>query len=323
MKNRFKWLSLLMILVLAISASACSKPVEAQAPMEAAPTETPAAPAETPAEADVVGDLVNGYFANMPADVYKISDKDFVAAVAAGTDAFILDIRSAEDYGKGHVKGAVNAPWGPAIAENLKFIPADKTVYVYCYTGQTAGQAVNTLNVAGFDAKSVHLGWNMGISKVEGVADVTETTANAFPTVEAAIDPAVQAAMDAYYGGLAAVKETKYANYKVSEDELKKMVDAADESIYILDVRKAEDFAKGHIAGAENLPFGKGMEVGFAALPMDKTVVVYCYTGQTAGQAVAGMRLLGIDAVSLNGGAGMEANQPMGWVNKGYELVTE
>jgi rhodanese-related sulfurtransferase len=56
---------------------------------------------------------------------------------------------------------------------------------------------------------------------------------------------------------------------------------------------------------------------------MDKTVVVYCYTGQTAGQAVAGMRLLGIDAVSLNGGAGMEANQPMGWVNKGYELVTE
>lgn len=320
MKNRFKWLSLLMILVLAISASACSKPVEAKAPMEAAPTETPA---ETPVEADVVGDLVNGYFANMPEDVYKISDKDFVAAVAAGTDAFILDIRSAEDYGKGHVKGAVNAPWGPAIAENLKFIPADKTVYVYCYTGQTAGQAVNTLNVAGFDAKSVHLGWNMGISKVEGVADITETTANAFPTVEAAIDPAVQAAMDAYYGGLAAVKETKYANYKVSEDELKKMVDAADESIYILDIRKAEDFAKGHIAGAENLPFGKGMEAGFAALPTDKTVVVYCYTGQTAGQAVAGMRLLGIDAVSLNGGAGMEANQPMGWVNKGFELVAE
>lgn len=319
MKNRLKWLSLLMILVLAISASACSKPAEAAAPMEAAPTETPA---EAPAEADVVGDLVNGYFANMPADVYKISDKDFVAAVAAGTDAFILDIRSAEDYGKGHVKGAVNAPWGPAIAENLKFIPADKTVYVYCYTGQTAGQAVNTLNVAGFDAKSVHLGWNMGISKVEGVADITETTANAFPTVEAAIDPAVQAAMDAYYGGLAAVKETKYANYKVSEDELKAMVDAADESIYILDVRKAEDFAKGHIAGAENLPFGKGMEAGFAALPMDKTVVVYCYTGQTAGQTVAGMRLLGIDAVSLNGGAGMEANQPMGWVNKGFEFVT-
>jgi len=319
MKNRLKWLSLLMILVLAISASACSKPAEAAAPMEPAPTETPA---ETPAEADVVGDLVNGYFANMPEDVYKISDKDFVAAVAAGTDAFILDIRSAEDYGKGHVKGAVNAPWGPAIAENLKFIPADKTVYIYCYTGQTAGQAVNTLNVAGFDAKSVHLGWNMGISKVEGVADITETTANAFPTVEAAIDPAVQAAMDAYYGGLAAVKETKYANYKVTEDDLKAMVDAADESIYILDIRKAEDFAKGHIAGAENLPFGKGMEAGFAALPMDKTVVVYCYTGQTAGQAVAGMRLLGIDAVSLNGGAGMEANQPMGWVNKGFELVT-
>ena len=147
--------------------------------------------------------------------------------------------------------------------------------------------------------------------------------ANAFPTVETAIDPAVQAAMDAYYGGLAAVKDTKYANYKVSEDELKAMIDAKDESIYILDIRKAEDFAKGHIAGAQNLPFGKGMEAGFSALPTDKTIVVYCYTGQTAGQTVAGMRLLGLDAVSLNGGAGMEINQPMGWVNKGYELVVE
>lgn len=324
MKNRFKWLSLLMILVLALSAGACSKPAEAPAPMEAAPTEAPAeTPAEAPAEADVVGDLVNSYFANMPADIYKIPQADFVAEVAAGTDAFILDIRSAADYEAGHIKGAVNAPWGPAIAENLKFIPADKTVYVYCYTGQTAGQAVNTLNVAGFDAKSVNLGWNMGISKVEGVADVTETTANAFPTAETAIDPAVQAAMDAYYTGLAAVKETKYANYKVSEDDLKAMVDTKDESIYIVDARKAEDYAKGHIAGAVNLPFGKGMEAGFAELPMDKTVVVYCYTGQTAGQAVAGMRLMGLDAVSLNGGAGMEANQPMGWVNKGYELIVE
>lgn len=324
MKNRFKWLSLLMILVLALSAGACSKPAEAPAPMEAAPTEAPAeTPAEAPAEADVVGDLVNSYFANMPADIYKIPQADFVAEVAAGTEAFILDIRSAADYEAGHIKGAVNAPWGPAIAENLKFIPADKTVYVYCYTGQTAGQAVNTLNVAGFDAKSVNLGWNMGISKVEGVADVTETTANAFPTAETAIDPAVQAAMDAYYTGLAAVKETKYANYKVSEDDLKAMVDAKDESIYIVDARKAEDYAKGHIAGAVNLPFGKGMEAGFAELPMDKTVVVYCYTGQTAGQAVAGMRLMGLDAVSLNGGAGMEANQPMGWVNKGYELIVE
>lgn len=320
MMKQIKWLSLVLILILALSSVACAKPAEAPVSMEVSKTPE-AVVSETTEAGSVVADKVNAYFANMPEDVYKISDKNFVAEVKAGTDAFILDIRSAADYEAGHIKGAVNAPWGTAISDNLKFIPKDKKVYVYCYTGQTAGQAVNSLVVSGFDAKSVHLGWNMGISKVEGVADVTETTANAFPTAVTEIDPAVQAAMDAYYSGLAAVKDTTYANYKISEDNLKAMIDANDDSIFILSVRNAEDFAKGHIAGATNLPFGKGMEAGFAALPMDKTIVVYCYTGQTAGQVVSGLRLLGYDAVSLNGGAGTPVNVPMGWTNKGFELV--
>ena len=53
----------------------------------------------------------------------------------------------------------------------------------------------------------------------------------------------------------------------------------------------------------------------------DKTIVVYCYTGQTAGQAVAGLRLMGFDAVSLNAGMGTTANAPAGWANKGFPVV--
>lgn len=265
---------------------------------------------------------VNAYFANMPEDTYKISDKDFVAKAKANEEMFILDIRQPDVYGQGHVKGAVNAPWGPGLADVLDKLPQNKTIMVYCYTGQTAGQAVALLNMAGFKARSVHLGWNLGISKVEGVADVAETTPNNFGEVTPLeIKKDIKDAIQAYLKGLNDVKDTTYANYKISEDDAKKLLDEKDKKIMFLSVRKAEDFAKGHIGGAKNIPFGKGMEKSFGTLPKDKKIIVYCYTGQTAGQTVAALRLLGYDAVSLNSGMGTPATGKAGWVNKGYPVV--
>lgn len=317
--NTLKTLSLVLALVMVIGLSACTKPAEESAAAPAA-TETNA-PAEAP-KADVVAEAVNAYFANMPGDIYKIAEKDFVDKVKAGEDMLILDIRSAEDYAKGHVKGAVNAPWGPKVAASLDKLPADRPVMIYCYTGQTAGQAVATLNMAGVNAKSVNLGWNLGISKVEGIADLTETTANDFPAATAVqVKPEIKAAITAYYDGLASVKDTTFANYKISEDEAKKLVDAKDANTMFLSVRKAEDYTKGHIEGAINIPFGKGMEQQFNILPKDKKIIVYCYTGQTAGQVVAGLRLLGYDAVSMHSGMGTPATGTAGWLNKGFPVV--
>ncbi len=267
-----------------------------------------------------VEDVVNAYFANMPADVYKIGEKEFIAKVKANESMFILDIRQPDVYAKGHIKGAVNAPWGTAISDNLEKLPKDKTIMVYCYTGQTAGQAVALLNMAGFNAKSVNLGWDLGIAKVEGVAEVTETKANSF-SATSSVNPEIKSVVASYLKGLDAVKGTTYANYKISEADAKALLDKKDPSVVFVSVRKAEDFAKGHIEGAINVPFGKGMEQKFNTLPKGKKLIVYCYTGQTAGQTVAGLRLLGYDAVSMNGGTGMPSNAPAGWVNKGYPLV--
>jgi rhodanese-related sulfurtransferase len=277
---------------------------------------------KTAEKTDAVAEAANGYFANMPEDSYKISEKTFVEQVKADKDMFILDIRQADVYAKGHIKGAVNAPWGTAISDNLDKLPKEKTIMVYCYTGQTAGQAVALLNMAGFDAKSVNLGWDLGISKVDGVKDVTETTVNDFAKVESLeIKPEIKTAVEDYFKGLDTVKSTNFKNYKISEDDAKKLIDSKDDSVVFLSVRKAEDFAKGHIAGATNIGWGKGMQEKFSALPKDKKIIVYCYTGQTAGQTVAGLKMLGYDAVSLNGGMGTAANAPSGWANKGFEVV--
>lgn len=328
MKLNKRMLSLLLALMMVISLTACTSDAAPETTSmevtEAAetPESTTDVEVET-ADETALEDAVNDYFANIPEHIYKISQVEFVDMVQNGDDMFILDIRSADDYAAGHVEGAVNAPWGTAISDNLSKIPADMPVFVYCYSGQTAGQAVHTLNVAGFDARSVNLGWNFGISKVEGVDAVTTTEATAFGDVNTAIDPEIQTALDAYYAGLAEVKGTTYGNYKISEDSLNEMLQAGDDSIYLLSIRSEKDYNAGHIQGAELLPYGSGMQEGFADLPKDKTIVVYCYSGQTAGQTVAGLRLSGYDAVSLNGGMGVGSNAPIGWTNKGYAVANE
>ena len=316
-----KILTSLLALIITASLVGCGTKADTTKDAAKETTKVETTAADTTAKTDVVADAVNGYFANMPADVYKIPEKDFVEKVKANEDMFILDIRQADVYAKGHIKGAVNASWGTAISDNLDKLPKDKAIMVYCYTGQTAGQTVALLNMAGFNAKSVNLGWDLGISKVDGVKDVTETKVNEFAKVEALeIKPEIKTAVENYLKGLDTVKDTNFKNYKISEDDAKKLVDAKDSSVVFLSVRKAEDFAKGHIAGATNIAWGKGMQEKFSTLPKDKKIIVYCYTGQTAAQTVAGLKMLGYDAVSLNGGMGTAANAPAGWANKGFAV---
>jgi len=104
--------------------------------------------------------------------------------------------------------------------------------------------------------------------------------------------------------------------YKIPEAELKELVDSGSQDIYILDIRDAKDYAQGHIKGAHNIPFkevGKNLD----KLPLDKTIIVYCYTGQTAGQTTAALNIAGFEARSLNGGMNN------GWSKAGYPVVKD
>nr|MBC8452288.1 rhodanese-like domain-containing protein [Spirochaetota bacterium] len=68
-------------------------------------------------------------------------------------------------------------------------------------------------------------------------------------------------------------------------------------------------------------PWAAGMQEQFSSLPMDKLILTYCYSGQTAGQAVAILRLLGYDAVSIKSGMGTSVTTGSGWVNEGFPVV--
>ncbi len=326
-------LALLLTLVLVFSVVACSKPADKKEEPkkeevkkeevkkeDTKKEDKKEEPKKEEAKKDIVAEGVAKYFAEYPDDLEKLNQAEFVKKVKAGDKMFIADLRKPEDYAKGHVKGAVNIPWGPELAKQLKNVPTDMPVYLYCYTGQTAGQADAVYNVAGIDAKSVNLGYKFGISKVEGVKEVITTEATEIKELNNKVDPTVQAAVDNYFNTL---KDASYPNNIIAEKKLKELIDAKDDSIYILSVRSPEDYAKGHIKGAKNIKFGKDMHKNFGTLPKDKKIMVYCYTGQTAGQTVAILRLMGYDAYSLKGGMGMDVNNPQGWLNNNFETETE
>ncbi len=84
---------------------------------------------------------------------------------------------------------------------------------------------------------------------------------------------------------------------------------------FLVDIRSREDFEKGYIDSTDlNVAFA---QVGYNLdlLPRDKTIVVGCYSGQTAGQVVAALRIAGYDAYSIRGGI------TGGWINAGFPTV--
>jgi rhodanese-related sulfurtransferase len=74
------------------------------------------------------------------------------------------------------------------------------------------------------------------------------------------------------------------------------------ENIVIVDVREAEDYAKGHVPGAINLP--KGSWETPEGLQKDRTNVVYCYTQQChlAAHACVAFAKQGFPVIELEGG---------------------
>jgi rhodanese-related sulfurtransferase len=71
-------------------------------------------------------------------------------------DPVIVSVRSAEDYAKGHIPGAINMGLKDiAKIENLQKLNPDKKIVVYCYTGRTGSQGTAILNALGYDAANL------------------------------------------------------------------------------------------------------------------------------------------------------------------------
>lgn len=65
------------------------------------------------------------------------------------SDAFLLDVRTPQEYKSGSVEGSVNIPLSE-LKENIDQLPKDQLILVYCASGARATNAIELLREEGF-----------------------------------------------------------------------------------------------------------------------------------------------------------------------------
>ena len=106
----------------------------------------------------------------LEARVNAVLAEGFGAAAVSAADVFATPAnyyvanywKEAHYTSPGHIPGAMQytPKASMSITADLKTLPADETVVVYCYTGQTSANLAAYLRVLGYDAKSLKFGAN-------------------------------------------------------------------------------------------------------------------------------------------------------------------
>jgi rhodanese-related sulfurtransferase len=280
-----------------------------------------------PLAADPAG-AADAYFSAGPRYIQAVDLFENLNDGDPENDPTIISLRSAEDYARGHIPGAVNMSVKDLFApDTLATIPPDRDVVLVCYTGQTAGQATAALNMLGYEAYGLLYGMSSWTTDPEVYVKrfdpeththdyIIDTEAHppagpyelpfvlAPPPAEAAEAVDITAIADAYFSA--------GPRYIQAADLFENLNDGDPENDpTIISLRSAEDYAKGHIPGAVNLSVKELFTLDtLATIPPDRDVVLVCYTGQTAGQATVGLNLLGYQAYSLVYGMSSWTNNP-------------
>lgn len=250
---------------------------------------------------------------------------NILTADKLGNAPFIVDVRYVDSelpnvYSRAHIPGAKNIPWRDILKkENLKKLPKDRLIVIYSYNGHVGSQVTLLLNLLGF--KAVNLKWGFtswacdpekapgqyveedcGAYPMEVIARESHEV-YAFPAVMRRTDSSdtpeiVRVVGDAW---LSSNKPTE-----ISNEELFEYLTDSDPARdpFIIDVRRIEDYSKGHIAGAINIPLKElAKKENLKKLPPNKLIVVCGNTGgDAAGQGTAILNLLGYNAVNLKWG---------------------
>ena len=260
--------------------------------------------------------VMTDYMVSNNMDVNNILT-DWIVARPAAADLqtfidsyFIIDLRDAATFGNGHIEGAVNS----TLANILTTAGSNtKPILVVCYTGQTAAHGVVALKLSGYQAKVLKWGmsgwradlaapWEANSGPVNGITAIGNsnwvTTATTAPVVYSTPDLTVD-------GDAAAMLKTR-VNYMIGEG-FKGVVNTdvltTPSNYFINNFWDQVDVDHyGHIAEAYRI---KPLTIaGDEMLNLDpsKTVVTYCWTGQTSSMVTAYLNVIGYNAVSLKFG---------------------
>ena len=80
------------------------------------------------------------------------ADVTVFAELTADTCVVVLDVRTADEYAEGHIKGAILLDQNKEdfVEQAKKLLPQDKTIAIYCRSGRRSANAASRLAEVGY-----------------------------------------------------------------------------------------------------------------------------------------------------------------------------
>ena len=240
----------------------------------------------------------------------------------------LVDVREPEEYAKGFIQGAINIPLRELTKSLAALPPQDKEVVMVCDSGTRGAVAMVVLQMLGWkQAKSLYnglKGWQEAtLPLVTG--PVPKRPTNPQPKVDAGVlaslDSYLNVRLDGDYGRMTPAQLTA----ALDETPFEELVDPevwAQGPPFLIDVSEPNEFAKGSIGKAINMPFRTipdsldripwstptivvcGIESQMTELNRThKRIVTICPNGHRSAVAMMVFHLLGFrDVKALDGG---------------------
>lgn len=227
----------------------------------------------------------------------------------------VVDLRSQEQYRKGHIKDAVNKKFSdlPEYFESgIKPFEFERIIMV-SDDGAFASYTTSLLRLMGYgNVYAMRWGmsaWNGDLAKEGWLKNVSGKYEEKLEkTVH---EQAPGTTMPDLGTGFTTGPEIAQARFKkLFEEGTGNVLITADQvfsdpaKYYIINLERKDKYEDGHIPGAFRYKPEStlGFKEAMASIPVDKTVVVYCGTGHNSGFATAYLRLFGYDARTLSYG---------------------
>lgn len=191
----------------------------------------------------------------------SISAQDLFKKIGNKENVIVADLRSAEEFGKGHIIASRRYGADELSARNAETLKLGKTADLVIVNSGDAvyetAKKTNELVAAGF-VNVKYLAGGIDGWRNEGYALIT--------------------------GGLAQADQNKVK--KISLDDLVSNLSAGADTVQFLDMRNGNDFGTGHIPGAVNI-LPADLEKNQDKFSSVKKIVVYGSSEQEASQAAA------------------------------------
>ncbi|RXK46818.1 thioredoxin domain-containing protein [Aquirufa rosea] len=125
--------------------------------------------------------LIFSLFFSFQTIAQSVEVEVFEKKIQENPNAILLDVRTSGEFGGGHLPKATNIDFRSAdFAEQIRKLPKEKPVLIYCLSGGRSAQAAELMRKEGFqvtELKGGYLKWTTKLKPLEGVPAVAHDKA--------------------------------------------------------------------------------------------------------------------------------------------------